>query len=399
MPTTVKLRKPLERAIRAGHPWVYRDALMPAEIPIGEPVTVLDKRGRPLAIGLGEAGPIAVRIFSTRPKQRLRPELFRQRIDLALDLRERVIPNDTTCFRWIHGEGDGLPGVVLDRYGDFAVLKLDGEAIGAYLPLLAELLEERLTQRGIRGLLLRASRKQRGATSATAQSNSETQLLFGSNPLPEVEVRERGMRLVANLYSGQKTGLFLDHRESRQRVRELAFGLRVLNLYGYTGAFSVAAALGGALEVTTVDVAAPALELAERSFAANQLPPTQHRICALDVPKFLHAARAAEETYDLVIADPPNFAPNAKSLENALESYAKLHAASLELLREPAWYLAASCSSHVRMTHFHESLHEGARRARRTLTILEQHGAPADHPRRLAFPEGDYLKVVLCGVA
>jgi 23S rRNA (cytosine1962-C5)-methyltransferase len=192
--------------------------------------------------------------------------------------------------------------------------------------------------------------------------------------------------------------LFLDHRESRARVRTLANGLAVLNLYGYTGGFSVAAGLGGARMVTTVDVAKPAIAFAERSFALNGLPPARQRAVAEDVPDFLKRESALGDRYDLVIADPPNFAPNQASLPAALESYAALHAACLGMIAPDGLYLAASCSSHVRGSDFLDTLREGSRRARRVLSILEQTGAPFDHPRLLAFPEGDYLKVVLCRV-
>jgi 23S rRNA (cytosine1962-C5)-methyltransferase len=206
------------------------------------------------------------------------------------------------------------------------------------------------------------------------------------------------MRLIANLWEGQKTGLFLDHRESRARVRALAAAQTVLNLYGYTGGFSVAAALGGAREVTTVDLAKPAIELAVRTFAANQLS-VPHRALAEDVEQFLKREVEAQRRYQLIIADPPNFAPAQAKLEGALESYASLHGSALGLLEPGGLYLAASCSSHVRSQDFLDTLREGARRARRVLTILEQTGAPFDHPRMLAFPEGDYLKVVLVRAA
>lgn len=384
MPRAVRLQRPLERAILSGHPWIYREALAPFEAPPGELLDVFDKRGRLLAKGIAESGPIAVRVFSTRPKERIDEALFAERIAAAFALRASARPPETDAYRLLHGEGDRLPGVVCDRYGAYAVLKLDGEGILAFRDALVRALEPPLAELGVRGLLLRTSRKQ-GALS---------ELAFGAAPPPELEVRERGMTLLANLWEGQKTGLFLDHRESRARVRALARDKRVLNLYGYTGGFSIAAALGGAREVTTVDVAKPAIELARRSFEHNGLAVAHHAI-AEDVPAFLRGANERGEQYELVIADPPNFAPSQQTLEAALESYHSLHAACLGLLAPGGLYLAASCSSHVRMGDFLDTLREGARRTRAVLSLLEQTGAPFDHPRLLAFPEGDYLKVVL----
>lgn len=373
----------------SGHPWVYRDALEPHDLPPGMVVGIRDTRGRILAQGLTEAGPIGVRVFVTGSKERVGAGLYRARIAQALDLRTRVIPEQTDAYRLLHGEGDRLPGLVCDVYGHYAVVKLDGEAIATQLDVLRPLLEEALVGLGVRGALLRRSRR----------AGSTVEPLFGETVPGEVCVQECGMALWANLWAGQKTGLFLDHRPARAQVRRLAAGLRVLNLYGYTGGFSVAAGLGGAQEVTTVDVAQPALDLAERSFIANGLPAASHHVHGQDVPAFLEEARQGGARYDLIVADPPNFAPNVRGVDKARESYQKLHGACCGLVRPGGLYLAASCSSHIRMPEFLEDLRKGAARARRILTVLEQHGAPPDHPRLLSFPEGDYLKVVLCGVA
>ncbi len=401
MPRALRLIRPLERALYAGHPWIYRDALAPFEADAGELVDVFDKRGRLIARGLVDDGPIGVRVFSTLPKERVDRALFEQRIAAAFALRARALPPETDAYRLLHGEGDRFPGVVCDRYGAHAVLKLDGAGVLALRDELTELLRAPLAELGVRGLLVRTSRKSKRALARASEliQGAEVELAWGDPPPAEVEVRERGMRLLANLWQGQKTGLFLDHRESRARVRTLARELAVLNLYGYTGGFSLAAALGGAREVTTVDVARPALELAVQTFARNQLAAFPHHTCAEDVPAFLARAAESGQRYDLVVADPPNFAPSQAKLEAALESYAALHASALGLLPPGGFYLAASCSSHVRVSDFLESLREGARRARRVLAILEQTGAPFDHPRLLAFPEGDYLKVVLTQVA
>jgi 23S rRNA (cytosine1962-C5)-methyltransferase len=388
VPRAVRLNRPLERTIFAGHPWIYRDALAPFEAEPGELVDVFDKRGRLIAKGVVDAGPIGVRVFTTSPKERVGRELFAQRVQAAFELRARAVPPETDAYRLIHGEGDRLPGVVCDRYGEFAVLKLDGEGVLTLRDELAEVLAQPLAALGVRGLLTRTSRKQ-GTT---------VEQLWGDAPERVISVRERGMQLLVNLWDGQKTGLFLDHRESRARVRQLAHGLTVLNLYGYTGGFSVAAGLGGARSVTTVDVARPAIELAVETFAANGLSADLHAAIAEDVPAFLKRATERAESFDLVIADPPNFAPSQGKLEVALESYATLHGSLLGLIPKGGLYLAASCSSHVRMSDFLDSIREGARRARRVLTILEQTSAPFDHPRLLAFPEGDYLKVVLLRV-
>jgi 23S rRNA (cytosine1962-C5)-methyltransferase len=386
VPRALRLIRPLERTIFAGHPWIYRDALAAFEAEPGELVDVFDKRGRLVAKGFVDGGPIAVRVLTTRPKERLGPELYESRVRAAFAARAQAQLPDTDAYRLVHGEGDRLPGVVCDRYGRYAVLKLDGEGALCLRERWVEALRAPLAELGVTSLLVRGPRKHA----------AETELVFGEPPPPEIEVHERGMKLAVNLWEGQKTGLFLDHRESRARVRALSHGLSVLNLYGYTGGFSVAAGLGAARQVTTVDLAKPAIAFAERSFALNGLAPDRHRAVAEDVPEFLKRESELADRYDLVIADPPNFAPNQASLPAALESYATLHAACLSMVAPDGLYLAASCSSHVRASDFFDTLREGSRRARRVLSILEQTGAPFDHPRLLAFPEGDYLKVVLC---
>jgi 23S rRNA (cytosine1962-C5)-methyltransferase len=385
--TRVRLRKPLERSIHGGHPWVYRDALDALRAEPGAVVDVLDKAGRFLARGLAESGPIGVRVFTTRDEA-IDAEFFARRIAHAFGLRARVIPPETNAYRLLHGEGDRLPGMVCDRYADIAVLKLDGAAAEAWRGAIVDALRAPLATLGVHTLLVRTGRKH----------EQEVELAWGPEPARELEVREHGMRLLVNPWQGQKTGLFLDHRESRRRVRTIAAQLRVLNLYGYTGAFSIAAGLGAAAHVTTVDSAAPALALAARSWAANDLAPELHVTRDADVPELLAELTSQRARFGLIIADPPNFAPNAASKPAATESYAALHRAALGLLEPGGYYLAASCSSHISREDFEATLREGARRARRVVHVLERGSAPADHPRLLAFPEGDYLKIDLLRV-
>lgn len=384
---TLQLRKPLERSVRAGHPWVFADALVaPAGTP-GVVATLLDRRGDFLARGLVDAPPIGLRVF-TRRDEPLDDALLARRLDAAMALRARVVEDDTDAYRIVHGEGDLLPGIVCDRYGRFAVLRLDGAGAERLRPRLVKLLGARLSTQGIQGLLVRTGRRDR----------LQVRHAFGPQPEAEETVYERGMPLQVNLWEGQKTGMFLDHRESRRRVRELSEGLRVLNLYGYTGGFSVAAALGGAAQVDTVDIAPEAIATAARNLEAIGYPLAQQQNLAEDVPAALRRLQAEHNQYDLIISDPPNFAPNQGAVQNAMGSYAKLHAACLQLLAPGGFYMAASCSSHIDRARFHTTLVDGSRKAAAPLQVLRWSSAPPDHPRLLAFPEGDYLKVALCRV-
>jgi 23S rRNA (cytosine1962-C5)-methyltransferase len=381
---SVRLRKPLERSVRGGHPWLFREALEPFDVPPGTCVRVFDRAGRFLAGGLADAGPIGVRVFTLHDVP-VDQALFAERLTRAFALRARCLPPETNAYRLVHGEGDGLPGFTCDRYGECAVLKLDGEAVRAHWAGLLDALKPRLQELGVQSVILRTGKK----------DEQESQVVWGPAPAQEIVVLERGMRLCTNLYAGQKTGLFLDHRETRHRVRQLAHGLSVLNLYGYTGGFSVAAGLGGARQVTTVDLAKPALALADKSYRENGLDAQQHTCRACDALAYLEAAAKSGERFQLVVADPPNFAPRKSAQENALSAYEALHAAALRVLAPGGIYVAASCSSHVDRAAFEETLRRGAGHARRVLQVLERSSAPADHPRLLAFPEGDYLKVVI----
>lgn len=380
----VRLRKPLERTIAHGHAWIYADALEPHGHQPGDEVRVLDRRGRFLARGWAEEGAIGVRVLSRRDEP-ADETLIRRRVDEAFSLRERVVPPETDAYRLLHGEGDGLPGMVLDRYGPRAVLKLDGSAAHRWRKALVLALSERLPGVAVDHLLWR---KGRGP-------DKTTEALMGAVPPGDETVHERGMKLLVNLTDGQKTGMFLDHRDSRFRVRGLSKGLDVLNLYAYTGGFSVSAGMGGAKSVTTVDIAPGATALAAASFETNGLDPARHRVVTEDVPTFL---KADDRRYGLIVADPPSFAPNQSAKPNALKAYQKLHEACLRKVERGGLYLAASCSSHVHRADFEATIDQAAHNAKRPVAVLGRWGAGADHPVPLGFPEWDYLTCTLLRV-
>ncbi|MEO0322209.1 MAG: class I SAM-dependent rRNA methyltransferase [Myxococcota bacterium] len=389
---TLRLAKALEARLRAGHPWCYADALRDASGTPGDVATLLDRRGAFLGRGIVDAGALHLRVWTTRDEA-LDEALLRRRLDRARELRADVVPDHTTAYRLLHGEGDRMPGVTLDVYGAskgtarHGVLRLDGAGARAWRNRLVPWLERTLAP-GAEGEGLSSLRVRGGRGEAPT-------LAFGEASQGPLAVTEHGMTLLADLDAGQKTGLFLDHREGRRRVRALARGRRVLNLYAYTGAFGVAAGLGGATRVTNVDVAPAAIELAEATWEANGLDAARHRAVVGDVPGFLAGDEARE---DLIIADPPSFAPRESAVPQALESYRKLHAACLKRLLPGGLYLAASCSSHVTAEAFLCTVRAGAQKARKTLQLLDRWGSPADHPRLAAFPEGDYLKALLLRV-
>lgn len=382
----ITLAKNIVGALRSGHPWVYRDAAHSFAATPGDEADVVDPNGSFVARGFVDGGPIAARLLALRPEPLT--GVIERRIARALALRDCVVPASTTAYRAVHGEGDRLAGLTCDVYGAYAVIKLDGEGAAAMRERYFAHLVPALRARGITGMLFREGRGE----------DKRAELVDGEVPEGLHRVTEHGMKLVADLYQGQKTGLFLDHREWRKRVRELSRGLRVLNLYGYTGGFSVGAGLGGAKHVTTVDVSAGAIELARATWAANELEASAHDAVAREVGPFLDDAHASGERYDLIVSDPPSFAPREDVLPQALRSYKELHSKCLKLLAPGGLYLAASCSSHVRQDAFEKTVFDAAGSGGRVLQILERGGAPADHPRLAAFPEGDYLKALIARV-
>jgi 23S rRNA (cytosine1962-C5)-methyltransferase len=222
--------------------------------------------------------------------------------------------------------------------------------------------------------------------------------VLGRLPEGEIEVRENGLKFGVDLAHGQKGGLFLDQRDNRALVRTLADGRRVLNLFGYTGGFSVYAAAGGARETVTVDVAAPAIAAARRNFARNDLPLERARFVAGDAFAFLEGAAAAGERFDLVVSDPPSFAPSRQARPAGLRAYRRLHRLAAAVTAPGGLLCAASCSSHVDRSSFLETIRDGARDAGRRFSLREMRGAAADHPVTLQFPEGDYLKLAIGGL-
>jgi 23S rRNA (cytosine1962-C5)-methyltransferase len=371
-------------AIRRGHPWVYRAAIVSGgnALAAGAEVTLQSNEDERLARGLYDPGsPLAVRVY-TEADVPIDAALFSERIQRAALLRRNLFDTEqTNAYRLIHGEGDRLPGFVVDRYATVAVLRLDGDAALARVSDFVTALREPLRAEGIETLVVR---KGRGA-----EKSVET--AFGPKAPDTIEVREHAVPFVVDLARGQKTGAFLDQRESRRRVRELARGRRTLNLFSYAGGFSLYAAVGGATEVTSVDIAAAAHATAQESFRRASIDPRAHRFVAADCFAFLAEAARKGETWDLVISDPPSFAPNEKSVPRALAAYRQLHRACVAVLAPSGIFCAGSCSSHVDASAFASTLDDAAL-GRADLRLLELFGPPADHPTLPAWPEGRYLK-------
>jgi len=376
---TVTLAKDLARAIHDGHPWVFRDAIAPAtRLENGATVRLLARDGRPLATGFWDArSAIAVRILHTGPIADVDAEIG-ARLKAALAFRlERLDRARTNAFRWIHGEADRLPGIHVDLYDDVAVVRYDGDGAPAFYHDLGARLAEAARPIDLRAVLDR----QKGTR------------LHGRGAPAKFEVRENGIRFEVSPGVGGKGGLFLDQRENREEVERRAAGKTVLNLFGYTGAFSLYAARGGAKSTDTVDSARPAIAAAKRNFALNGFP--EGGLHATDAFDFLEEAAKRRRSWDLVISDPPSFAPNQGAREQARKAYLRLHRLAAAVTAKGGLLCAASCSSHFGRDEFLATIDQGAARAGRRFELEKVRGAGADHPVLRAFPEGDYLKFAL----
>ncbi len=368
----------LADALAAGHPWVYRDHV-PRNFaaPSGSWVRVRSGNWSGVALW-DEESPIALRVF-TRGRV-VDDELVLGRVRDAWALRAPLREEGVSGFRLLYGEGDGMPGVVVDYYDGYCVIVTYAKALGVLMAPLVRALEQVASPKGIV--------RRHGA--------GELQQLSGQAPPVDVVIHEHdGMKLFVDVRSGQKTGLFLDHRENRRYVGQRAHGKSVLNLFSYTGGFSVAAALGGASTVTSVDAAAPASAACERNFSLNGLGGFPHDAVTADVFEYLEKAASERRRFDWVVCDPPSFAKDRTQLQAAERAYRRLTALGLAVTEPGGLYAAASCTSQVGPEAFRHIIGEACRKARVRFQIVHDIGQPLDHPVLAAHREGRYLKFVV----
>jgi 23S rRNA (cytosine1962-C5)-methyltransferase len=365
----------LAQHLRRGHPWIYRNRLSGTpELASGTWVQV--RCAEWTGYGLWDAkSPIAVRVFSSRHVPDA--DWVLQQVRQAWVLREPLRAAGNSAYRWLYGEGDGVPGVVVDLYGHYAVIQTYAESLDV---LLDGIVSGLLACTGLKGVLLRGD---------------DVRLVWGRLPPRDLIVEENGLRFYVDLHAGQKTGLYLDHREHRSYVEQWCAGKRVLNCFAYTGAFALYAARGGASEVVSVDIAAPAAAQVERNLRLNGFDPTPHPTIVADCFELLDRYASEGRQFDMVILDPPALARSRKSYEAAVRAYTHLNQAAVACLPEGGLLATASCTAQVSVDDFRSILADAAARAQKRLLILHQAGQAIDHPVAAHFPEGRYLKFVL----
>ncbi len=393
----VHVKPAAERALRQGHPWLFDRSIrsQSREGNSGELAVIFDARDRFLAIGLYDSdSPIRVRILHHGQPAQIDAAWFRSKLSQAFARRSSLLNTATTGYRLLHGENDGLPGIVLDRYGDSGVVRLD---TAAWLPYLAQVLTQVLALAPFERLVLRLSRRAQDRPE-NLHGLQDGQMLMGELTGRPVLFKENGLRFEADLVRGQKTGFFLDQRDNRGRLESLISQdsrIRLLlNTFAYTGGFSVYAARAGASHITDVDASEAALAAAARNLALNRdqwaLSDVSHDAICGDAFAVLEDLSSAGKQYDAVVIDPPSFASRNEQVPRALGAYRRLAKLGLALLRPRGLFVMSSCSSRIEAGDFYDLVSQVARETGRPLKEIARSGHPLDHP--IGFPEGAYLK-------
>ena len=396
-----KLKVGKDVPVRAGHPWVFSEAIQaiaPAEA--GSLVEVQDHRGNFLGIGMWNPHTsIRIRLLARHPKTIIDTSFFLKRFQTLAAWKEKHLPSQTNGYRLVHSEADELPGLIIDRYANTFVFQIHTAGMDRFRHLIIEALTQLGAEQHIQNLCI------------VERSDLDARTQEGVRPLkPEVHVgtvtepilfQEYGLNFSADTLHGQKTGFFLDQREARHAVATLAKGKRVLNLFGYTGAFSVHALAGGASFVQTVDASELALKGAEAQMRLNAIDPNDEKRVGLleaDIFELLTEENLPGGPYDLIICDPPALAKSASHVPQALKAYTFLNGACLKHLQPGGILVASSCSGRVEPEDFRNALRLASGRAGRTVRLLDWITQPVDHAERLAFPEGRYLKTAILEV-
>lgn len=390
----VHVKPAAERALRDGHPWLFDQSIREQSKngAAGDLAIVFDRKRRFLAAGLYDpSSPIRIKLLQHNNSATIDADFFQHKLQTAAQRRRPLVKTETSGYRLVHGENDGLPAFVVDRYADTLVIKLYSAAwfphLSQILPALDEICE---ASRWV----LRLSRSvQEGETYGL----HDGQVLRGERPTEPVQFTENGLTFAADILQGHKTGFFFDQRDNRYQVRQLAEGKRVLDLFSYNGGFALSAAAGGATSVLSVDISAPALESAKANFRLNRSRPDvaacDYHTLTADV---FNALDNLDEEYDLVIVDPPSFANSADQIDSALHAYDRLTRAALRVTKRGGTLVAASCSSRISADAFFGAIQNAASKSGMTLYEIARTQHALDHP--IGFPEGAYLKCLFASV-
>lgn len=385
---SIYLKKGKEESLLRFHPWVFSGAISRIDDEVGEGdiVRVLDSRGNFLGVGHFQIGSIAVRILSFRDIT-IDSAFWESRLNAAWQVRKalgvyHIGENGNTTFRLVHGEGDNLPGLVIDCYGDTAVMQAHSVGMHVNREVIAQAL-----QQVMKGVISNIYYKSETTLPFKANLGQENGFILGGSE-NDITI-ENGLKFHVDWLKGQKTGFFIDQRENRSLLEYYSKDRSVLNMFCYTGGFSVYAMRGGACQVHSVDSSAKAIELTNDNIALNFPNDERHQAFCDDAFKYLDAHN---DKYDLIILDPPAFAKHRAALHNALKGYTRLNVKGLQKIKHGGILFTFSCSQVVSKDHFRQAVFTAAAQAGRKVRILHQLHQPADHPINIYHPEGEYLK-------
>lgn len=385
-PLRIKLTRDLTKHIKRGNPWVFSDAVEKVKSPEGASAILVNHKGE--VLGHGFYSPsinLSFRILTLGDRKITEKEI-EKRLQRAIENKKHLLTPENKCLRILNGEGDELPGVVADYYEGVVVLKLDGLAAEAFWK-----------KEGLATFFMEQTTLPVNCVYFKRKNKEEEKgiiLAGASQTLSDHEFHEHGVKFRTNIIDAAKTGFFLDQRENRNFIRSVSKDKTLLNLFGYTGGFSVYAGLGGASKVTTVDIAPNAIKGAGLNWSINGLSEERHEGICEDAFAFVAEAYKEKRTWDIVITDPPSFAPNQKAIESAQDAYTKVFADSLKLVKDGGFFAASSCSGHISFEKFLEIVQEALSKSRRRGKVLLIKGQPEDHPFPFALQEMRYLKFV-----
>lgn len=389
----LRLVKNEDKRLRAGHLWIFSNEVDTVQTPLkglepGELVRIEDSKGQ--VMGIGYVNPdtlISARILTRDPRTSINGQFFRRRFENALALRQRLFAEP--FYRLVHGESDGLPGLVVDRLGDVLSVQTNTAGMERLQPVIVEVLEKLLQPRAI---------VLKNTSSLRQLEGLEKEVKVVSGLLEEpVQIEENGVKFMVDVLGGQKTGWFFDHRDNRARASKLAKGQHVLDLFSYAGGWGIQAAAAGADAVDCVDGSEAAISLARENARINGVSDRvsyEHG----DAFDFLKLAREEQRKYGLIIIDPPALIKRKKDVKAGIEAYRRINQAALQLLEPGGILVSASCSHHLHREVLHDILRAAARHGDRHLVFLAQGGQGPDHPIHPAIPETDYLKAFFCSV-
>ncbi len=392
---SIKLKKGRDKSFNSKHPWIFSGAIDSVKDinTNGETVDIISGDGKFLGYGsYSSHSQISVRVLSFNPDEKIDLDLFHRRINDAAELRKQIINDETTnAYRIINAESDLLPGLVVDKYGDYLVCQFLSAGAEFWKNETVKILVSLFNPTGIFERSDVEVREKEGLLPSKG-------VLFGKEPDELLEITENGNKFLVDVNLGHKTGFYLDQRDNRKILEQFSSGKEILNCFSYTGGFSVYAIKAGASKVINVDSSAESLTLAEKNFSLNRIDSSKYENIHDDVFKFLRKLRDTNRQFDVIILDPPKFAESVSQIDKAARGYKDINLLALKLLKKNGILFTFSCSGHIVPELFNKIIADAAADAGREVHILKYLTQSPDHTMLTSFPEGLYLKGLICKV-